>query len=51
MIVGRSGSLGKQTVNELDRDRALTDGGRHALHGSVSDVPDREDSREAGLQR
>jgi hypothetical protein len=39
-----------QAVDELDRDRALTDHGRHALHGSVADVPDWR-TPEAGLQR
>ena len=38
-------------MDEPDRDRPLTDGGRHALHGPVPDVADREDPGEAGLQR
>ena len=45
------GSPGEQAVHELDRDRALPDGGRHALHRAVPDVPDREHPGEAGLQR
>jgi hypothetical protein len=39
-----------QAVDELDRDRALTDHGRHALHGSVAESPTAR-TPEAGLQR
>jgi len=47
----RSSSRGQQAVDDPDRDRALTDGGRHALHGAVSDLADREHSGDARLQR
>jgi hypothetical protein len=38
-------------VDELDRDRPLADGGRHALGRPVPHVADRSDPRQDGLHR
>jgi hypothetical protein len=38
-------------VEELDRDRPLSDCGRHALDGAVSNVAGREEPRHARLEQ
>jgi hypothetical protein len=40
----------EQAVEELDRRRALSNGGRHALDGTVSNVAGRKDRRHARLE-
>src|SRR4051812_27534356 len=42
---------GEELVNELDRDRALTDRRGDAVHRAVPDVARREDPGDAGFQR
>jgi hypothetical protein len=41
----------EQAVEELNRDRAVSDCGRHALHGAVADIAGREDARHARLEQ
>ncbi len=41
----------EQPVEDLDRDRAFTDGGRHPLHGPVPNVAHRQHSGQARLER
>jgi hypothetical protein len=43
--------LYEQAVEKLNRDRALSDRGRHALHGTVSNVAGCEDPRHARLEQ
>ena len=47
----RLAALGEVAMDELYSQRALPDGGRDPLDGSMSRVTDHEDSRLTGLQR